>query len=87
LYLHKLQSFSPNRSLKNAGTIHFIFGGQTAIQTKIVQRFGGIFHQIKVCQPIGRKNSIQTAFRRMRRFGGIFVFSLAAQNFKLFSKI
>jgi hypothetical protein len=47
---------------KNAGTIHFMFGGQTAIQTKIVQSVGGFFHQIKVCQPIGRKDSIQTAF-------------------------
>jgi hypothetical protein len=31
-----------------------------AIQTKIVQHFGGFFHQIKVRQPIGRKDSIQT---------------------------
>jgi hypothetical protein len=31
-----------------------------AIQTKIEQHFGGFFHQIKVCQPIGRKDSMQT---------------------------
>jgi len=30
----------------------------SVIQTKIVQQFGGFFHQIKVCQPIGRKDSI-----------------------------
>jgi hypothetical protein len=28
----------------------------SAIQTKIEQNFGGFFHQIKVCQPIGRKD-------------------------------
>jgi hypothetical protein len=38
-----------------------------AIQTKIVQQFGGFFHQIKVRQPIGRKDSIQTICRRMWR--------------------
>jgi hypothetical protein len=26
-----------------------------AIQTKIVEHLGGFFHQIKVCQPIGRR--------------------------------
>jgi hypothetical protein len=31
-----------------------------AIQTKIVQLFGGLFHQIKVRQPIRRKDFIQT---------------------------
>ncbi len=30
---------------------------QPAIQTKIVQHFGGFFYQIKVRQPIGRKDS------------------------------
>jgi hypothetical protein len=30
------------------------------IHTKIVQSVGGFFHQIKVCQTIGRKDSIQT---------------------------
>jgi hypothetical protein len=32
-----------------------------AIQTKIVQSCGGFFHQIKVCQPIGRKIQIPNA--------------------------
>jgi hypothetical protein len=31
-----------------------------AIQNKIEQHFGGFFHQIKVRQPIGRQDSIQT---------------------------
>jgi hypothetical protein len=31
-----------------------------AIQTKIVQHFGGFFHQIKVRQPIGKKDSTYT---------------------------
>jgi hypothetical protein len=55
--VHKPQSFPPN-----VGTLHLMFGGQLvvsrvfekyqqpAIQTKIVQHFGGFFHQIKVCQ-------------------------------------
>ena len=60
VYVHKLQSFPPNRSPKHARTIHFMFGGrlvsrifkefqQPTIQTKIVQHFGRFFHQIKVC--------------------------------------
>ncbi len=36
---------------------------QPAIQTKIVQHFGGFFHKIKVRQLIGRKDSIQTLIR------------------------
>ena len=38
----------------------------------------------KVCQRIGRKDSLQAACRRMRRLEEILY--LAAQNFKLFSK-
>ncbi len=55
-----------------------------AIQTKIVQHFGGFFHQIKVRQPIGRKNSI-TVCRRSRRLEE-FLYE-AAQNFEVFSNI
>ncbi len=57
---------------------------QPAIQTKIVQQFGWFFHQIKLCQRIGRKDSIQTACRSLRRLQALY---LAAQNFKLFSKV
>jgi hypothetical protein len=56
-----------------------------AIQTKTVQHFGGFFHQIKVCQPIGRKDSIQAICQRMR--GLVAFLHLASLNFELFSKI
>jgi hypothetical protein len=55
-----------------------------AIQTKIVQYFGSFFHQIKVCQPIGRKESIQAVCRRIRRLEAFLY--LAAKNFELFLK-
>ncbi len=52
-----------------------------AIQTKIVQHFGGFFHQTKVRQPIGRKDSIQTMIQaNMRLDMDIFLYE-AAQNF------
>ena len=38
-----------------------------AIQTKKVQYFDRFFHQIKVRQPIGRKDSIPTVIRTSRR--------------------
>ncbi len=38
-----------------------------AIQTKIEHHFGGFFHQIKVRQPIGRQDSMQTMIRTSRR--------------------
>ncbi len=38
-----------------------------AIQTKIEQHFGGLFHQIKVPQPIGGQDSMQTVIRTSRR--------------------
>ncbi len=40
---------------------------QPAVQTKGVQHFGVFFHQIKVCQRIGRKDHLHAACRRMRR--------------------
>jgi hypothetical protein len=56
-----------------------------AIQTKIVQHFGGFFHQIKVCQLIGRKDSIQTVIQTSKRLDS-FMYE-AAQNFEVFSNI
>jgi hypothetical protein len=41
--------------------------------------------QIKVCQQIGRKDSIQAACRRISRLEAILY--LGAQNFKILSKI
>jgi hypothetical protein len=37
---------------------------QSTIQIKIEQYFGGFFQQIKVRQPIGRKNSKQTVIQQ-----------------------
>jgi hypothetical protein len=54
-------------------------------EIRVAQHFGGFFHPIKVCQGIGKKDSIQAAFRRMRRLEALLY--LAAQNFELFSKI
>ena len=58
---------------------------QTAIQTKIEQHFSGFFLQIKVQQPIGRKESKQTGIPTSRRLDSLL--SEAAQNFELFSNI
>ncbi len=54
----------------------------SAIQAKIEQHFGGFFLQIKVCQPIGRKDSMQTVIRISRRLD-LFLHE-AAQNFEVF---
>jgi hypothetical protein len=56
-----------------------------AIQTKIEQHFGGFFHQIKVRQPIGRQDSIQTVFRTSKKLDSFL--HEAAQNFEVFSNI
>jgi hypothetical protein len=57
---------------------------QSAIQTRIEQHFGGFFfQQIKVRQPIGRKDSKQTVIPTSRRLDS-YMYE-AAQNFELFS--
>jgi hypothetical protein len=56
-----------------------------AIQTKIVQPFGRFFHQLKVRQPKGRMDSIQTVIRTSRRLDS-FLYE-AAQNFDVVSNI
>jgi hypothetical protein len=53
----------------------------SAIQTKIEQSFGGFFHQIKVRQPIGGQDSMQTMNRTSRRTDSIL--HEAAQSFKV----
>jgi hypothetical protein len=55
---------------------------QSAIQTKIEQHFSRFFQQIKVRQPIGRKDSKQTVIPTSRRLDS-FLYE-AAQNFELF---
>ncbi len=54
----------------------------SAIKTKIEQKFGGFFHQIKVPQLIGRQDSMQTMIRTSRRLDSIL--HEAAQNFEVF---
>jgi hypothetical protein len=62
-----------------------------AILTKIEQHFGEFFHrikvlhQIKVRQPIGRQDSLQTMIRTSRRLDAFL--HEAAQNFEVFSNI
>jgi hypothetical protein len=66
--------FPPNRSSKCGECQQLFFGlrlvsrifeefQHPAIQTKEVQHFGRFFDQIKVCRPIGRKDSIKTVIR------------------------
>jgi hypothetical protein len=57
----------------------------SATQTKIEQHFGGFFHQMKVRQPIGRQDSMQTVNRTSRRLDSLL--HEAAQNFELLSNI
>jgi hypothetical protein len=57
----------------------------SAIQTKTEENFGGFFHQIKVRQSIGRKDSKQTVIPTIRRLDS-FLYE-AAKNFDLFSNM
>jgi hypothetical protein len=52
------------------------------IQTKIEQHFGGFLNQIKVRQPIGRQDSMQTVIQISRRLDSFL--HGAAQNFEVF---
>jgi hypothetical protein len=56
-----------------------------AIQIKIEQHFGRFFHQIKVRQPIGRQDYIQTVIWTSRKLDSFL--HEAAQNFEVFSNI
>jgi hypothetical protein len=78
LYGHRQVSFPPNRAPEMPESQQLFFGlrivsrifeefQHPTIQTKIVQPFGGFFEQINICQPIGRKDSIQTVIRASRR--------------------
>jgi hypothetical protein len=57
----------------------------SATQIKIELHFGGYFHQMKVRQPIGRQDSMQTVIRTSRRLHSFL--HEAAQNFELLSNI
>jgi hypothetical protein len=65
--MHKPRSFPPNHAPKMQESQQLFFGlrlvgrifeefQHPAIQTKIGQHFGGFFHEIKVRQPVGRKD-------------------------------
>jgi hypothetical protein len=90
LHVLKPQSFSPNHAPKIREGHQLFFGlrrkseelQHSAIQTKLEQHFGGFFDQIKVCQPIGRKDSMQTVIQISRRLD-LFLHE-AAQNFEVF---
>ncbi len=83
LYGHKPQSFPPNHAPKMPQSQQLFFGlrllnrifQHPAIQTKIVQPFGGFFQKIKVRQPIGRKVSIKPWSKPVGEVGFIFVWS------------
>jgi hypothetical protein len=57
----------------------------SAIQTKIELHFGGFFHHMKVRQPIGRQDSMQTVIRTSRRLDSFL--HEPAQNFELLLNI
>jgi hypothetical protein len=86
----KPQSFSPNRAPKIRERYQLFFGlrliskefHRSTIQTKIELHFGGFFHQMKVRQPKGRQDSMQTVIRTSRRLDSFL--HEAAQNFKVF---
>ncbi len=90
VHVLKPQSFLPDRAPKMRERYQMFFGlwlvsnefHYSAIQTKIEQHFGGIFHQIKVRQPIGRQDSMQTVIRTCMRLDS-FPYE-AAQSFKVF---
>ncbi len=89
LHVLKPRSFPPNRAPKKQERHQFWLVSKefkhSAIQTKIEQHFGGFFHQIKVRQPIGRQDSMQTWIQTRRRLDS-FVHE-AARNFEVFSNI
>jgi hypothetical protein len=56
-----------------------------AIQTTVVPHFGGFFHQMKVRQPIGRKDSTQTVFRKSWRLEAFYLKRLrTVKSFDIF---
>jgi hypothetical protein len=90
LHVLKLQSFPPNHAPKIRERHQLLFGLQRvskefqhpAIQTKIEENFGGFFHKIKVRQPIGRQDSMQTVIQTSRRLDSFL--QEVAKNFEVF---
>jgi hypothetical protein len=88
--------FPPNRSPKMRESQQFSFGLRLVrriFEETLTSRntnqsrnpFGRFFHQIKVRQPKGRKDSIQTVILTSRRLDS-FLYE-AAQNYEVFSNI
>ncbi len=81
LYVHIPRSFPPMRESQQLflglRLVSRIFeeNQQSIIQTKIEQHIGRFFQQMKVRQPIGRKDSIQTVIPASRRIRCIFVWA------------
>jgi hypothetical protein len=75
LHVLKARYFPPNHGPKMRETHQLFFGlrlvskefQHLAIQTKIEPHFGRFF-QIKVRQPIGREDSMQTVIRTSKRW-------------------
>jgi hypothetical protein len=90
LHVLKPRSFLPNHAPKMRERHQLFFGlrlvskefQHTTIQTKMEQHFGRFFHQIKVRQPIGRPDSMQTMIRTNRRLDSFL--HEAVQNFEVF---
>jgi hypothetical protein len=89
----KPRSFSPNRAPKMRERYQLFFGLRLASKKNSIipeskpkkLHFGGFFHQMKVRQPIGRQDSMQTVIRTSRRLD--LYLHKAAQNFELLSNI
>jgi hypothetical protein len=83
LHVLKPWSFSPNRTPKMRERHQLAFGlrleseelHHSAIRTKKELDFGGFFHQVKVRQPIGRQDSMQTVNRNIRIQDAGFIFA------------
>ncbi len=90
LHVLKPRSFPLNHAPKKQERHQLFFGlwlvskefKHSAIQTKIEQHSGGLFHQIKVRQPIGRQDSLQTWIQTSRRLDSFL--HEAARNFEVF---
>jgi hypothetical protein len=79
LRMYKPPSFPPNRSPKNAGTKHFMLGGkfgviQTGADNGLRSTLAD-FYQIKVRQPVGRKDSILAVCQKISRLDGGWIFA------------
>jgi hypothetical protein len=99
----KPQSFSPKCAPKIRERYQLFFGlrlvskelHHSAIETKIEQNFGGYFHQIKVRQPIGGQDCMQTAeqaggwihfcMKRLRTLKSYKIFKSELKKLKTFS--